>query len=89
MAKVQIEKPDRATLEAMGVFDWPIWEKEPSTFDWYYDTTEQCYILDGEVIVHTDEGDYHIKAGDFVTFEKGLSCRWEILKTIRKHYNFV
>jgi uncharacterized cupin superfamily protein len=29
-----------------------------------------------------------IKAGDLVTFPKGLSCVWDIKEPIRKHYTF-
>jgi hypothetical protein len=25
-------------------------------------------------------------AGDFVTFPKGMSCRWKVLEPVRKHY---
>ena len=31
---------------------------------------------------------YKIKAGDLVEFPKGLSCRWKVIKPVRKHYNF-
>ena len=86
---VKIEHLTEEQIQAQGIRQWPIWEKEVSTFDWFYDNTEQCLILEGEVIVKTDQGDFEIKAGDFVTFEKGLECFWEIKKEIRKHYNFL
>ncbi len=86
--KVEIKQLSKEELEKMGVFSWPIWEKEPSEFDWYYDFTEKCYFLEGEVTVVADGEEYNIKAGDFVTFPKGLSCRWIIKKKVRKHYNF-
>lgn len=76
-------------LESRKVSSWPIWTNEVSRFDWYYDETEECYILEGRVIVETPEGErIEIKAGDFVTFQKGLACTWDIKKFIRKHYNF-
>lgn len=31
----------------------PIWEKEVSTFPWYYEDQETCLILEEEVIVKT------------------------------------
>ncbi len=67
---------------------WPIWEKEVSRFDWYYDSTEHCYILKGKVIVETNNGNIEINAGDYVTFPKGLKCIWDIKEDIRKHYKF-
>ncbi|SHE61584.1 hypothetical protein SAMN02745164_00782 [Marinitoga hydrogenitolerans DSM 16785] len=83
-----IENPSDVLLKKLDVKNWPIWEKEVSTFDWYYEDTEVCYILDGEVIVHTKNYNYKIKKGNLVKFKKGLSCKWEILKPIKKHYNF-
>jgi len=88
MAKVILERLAEDEIAKRKIESWPIWEKEVSKFDWYYDSDEECYILDGEVVVKTDEGDYTIKAGDFVTFKKGLKCVWDIKKGIRKHYNF-
>lgn len=88
MSKVIIEKLTDEQINKMGIKNWPIWTKEISTFDWYYDTDEECLILDGEVDVKTDEGTYTVKAGDFVTFKKGLKCVWVVKKPIRKHYNF-
>jgi len=88
MGKVKIEKLSIKEIKARNIENWGIWEKEVSRFDWYYDSTEECLILEGEVIVETQEAKYEIKAGDFVTFEKGLKCVWDIKKNIRKHYNF-
>ncbi len=88
MSEVKIQKLSKEELEKMGVFSWPVWEKEPSEFDWYYDTQEQCYFLEGDVIVKNSQGDYHIQAGDFVTFPQGLSCTWVVKARVRKHYNF-
>ncbi|MEY1638223.1 cupin domain-containing protein [Tenuifilum osseticum] len=88
MSKVIIEKLTDEQINKMGIKNWPIWTKEISTFDWYYDTDEECLILDGEVDVKTDEGTYTVRTGDFVTFKKGLKCVWTVKKPIRKHYNF-
>ncbi|MHA1268992.1 MAG: cupin domain-containing protein [Candidatus Helarchaeota archaeon] len=87
MGKIEVRKAsDKDKKEAEG---WGIWEKEPSTFDWYYDTPESCYILEGEVVVKTDDGEeVEIKAGDFVRFPQGLKCVWNVKKKIRKHYSF-
>ena len=87
-SKIQIKKLSKKELEKLEVFTWPIWEKEESQFDWFYDEQEQCYFLEGDVIVNTKDGEYHIKAGDFVIFPKNLHCTWTIKKKVRKHYNF-
>lgn len=88
MSKVVIENFDDQTIENKGIRKWPVWEKEVSRFDWQYDGDEECLILDGEVVVETEEGVFHIKKGDFVTFKNGLKCTWDIKQPIRKHYNF-
>lgn len=88
MSKVIIEKLSNEEIIKRGINHWPIWEKEVSKFDWYYDSEEECQILEGEVEVDTPEGKFSIKAGDFVTFKEGLKCVWNVKKLIRKHYNF-
>lgn len=86
--RIEIRKLTDSEIESKGINNWPIWEKEKSRFDWFYDSTEHCLILEGSVIVETDLETVEIKAGDFVTFPKGLKCVWDIKKDIRKHYRF-
>ncbi len=84
-----VRQPDETLLKTLGVETWPIWEKEVSTFPWTYDADETCYILEGHVRVTPAQGDsIELKAGDLVTFPKGLSCTWEVLAPVRKHYRF-
>ncbi len=89
MVKIKVEKLVEEEINKKDINNWPIWEKEVSTFDWYYDETEQCYFLDGRVIVQTDDGEIEIGKGDFVTFPSGLSCVWKIVEPVRKHYRFI
>ncbi len=87
--EIKVEKPTPEYLEERNVKTWGIWEKGVSRFDWHYDMTEECYILEGEVVVETQDGKkVRFGTGDFVTFPKGLSCVWDIKKPVRKHYNF-
>ena len=87
--KIEIRKLSGKDLEARDVLSWPIWEKEISNFDWYYDRTEECYLLEGKVVVETKDGEkVEFEKGDFVTFPKGLSCIWDIKAPVKKHYNF-
>ena len=89
MKEIDIKQLTKKEIEQMGIKNWPVWTKGPSVFDWEYDMTEQCYILEGEFEVKTAQNTYHIKAGDFVTFPKRLKCTWRIIKPVRKHYNFI
>ena len=85
---INIEKPTADKLQSLGVFSWPIWTKEPSTFDWTYDEQEICYFLEGEVTVKTPTETVSFGKGDLVTFPQGLSCTWQVKKAVRKYYKF-
>jgi len=85
---VTVRKPTPQELDQMGARGWPIWECEPSTFDWEYDDRETCYILEGDVTVKTDKGDVRFGTGDLVVFPQGLKCVWSVAKKVRKHYKF-
>ncbi len=87
-SRIKVEKPGARRLKALDVINWPIWTKEPSTFEWSYDEPEMCYFLEGEVVVKTDAGEVTIGKGDLVTFPKGLSCTWQVKHAVRKHYRF-
>ena len=88
MATVKIIQLTEKEIQDRGIRNWPIWEKEVSRFDWVYDGIEECLFLEGEVTVETDQGNFDIKPGDFVIFEDGLKCTWDIKKNVRKHYYF-
>jgi uncharacterized cupin superfamily protein len=87
--EIKVQKLNQDQLKKMGIWQWPIWEKEVSRFAWSYDNVEECYFLEGNVTVETKDGkSVNFGKGDFVTFPKGLSCTWDIKKPVRKHYNF-
>jgi uncharacterized protein len=82
-------KPSPAKLEVMGVYDWPIWEKESSSFPWRYDVAETCYILRGRFIVTPEGGEpQEFSRGDLITFPAGMSCTWQVVEPVQKHYRF-
>ena len=85
---IVIRRPDADEISSSGYSSWPIWECQPSRFDWHYDEKETCLILEGEVTVETDSGEVHISPGDLVVFPEGLSCRWIVHSPVRKHYRF-
>ena len=70
---------------------WPIWQSDPSTFDWDYTQTETCLIIEGEVTV-TDrpagQDSVTFGPGDLIIFPVDLRCIWNITKPVRKHYDF-
>ena len=84
--EIIVRKPTEADKSEMRTK--PIWSCGVSEFDWYYDSSEICLIIGGEVIVEYDGGSVSFGAGDYVTFPKGLSCVWKVTKPVRKHYVF-
>ncbi len=84
---IEITAPNSEQL--VEAKSWPVWEKEPSSFDWEYKQKEVFYILEGEAQVTMPDGAKHIlKANDLVTIEKGGTVQWQITTLIRKHYVF-
>ena len=88
MSNIVIKQLSDVEIDNMGILNWPIWTCEVSEFPWQYDVEESCLILEGEVYVAVGSDTVQIKAGDFVIFPKGLSCVWQVTKSIRKHYQF-
>lgn len=87
MSEIKKKTPTQAEIEKV-LNEWSTWGCEVSNFDWEYFDTETCYIIEGEVDVKTDTGVANIKAGEMVTFPKGLKCVWDVKKPIRKVYTF-
>jgi uncharacterized protein len=87
---IKIERqPSQEHLDKLGVSQWGIWEKEVSKFPWTYDSQETCYFLEGDVIVTPVGGEsVEMGKGDLVTFPSGMSCTWDIRKSVKKHYYF-
>lgn len=88
--EIKIEhQPSQDQLNQLGVYKWPIWQKEVSKFPWTYDSQETCYFLAGTVTVTPDGGQpVTIGKGDLVIFPVGMSCTWEITEDVKKHYAF-
>lgn len=86
---IKVEKPSDSTIEAMGISDWPVWEKEKTKFSWQYDKDEICYIIKGRAeVIMLDGESVEFSEGDLITFPAGLKCLWIIKEDIQKHYFF-
>jgi len=86
--RIEIDQLEPEELEELDVFSWPVWERDEEKFEWYYDKTEQCYIVSGEATIVSEFETVTIKSGDFVIFPAGLECVWDIQSYITKHYTF-
>lgn len=87
MSEIKKVKPSKEQVKKF-LQDWSPWECDISRFDWEYGMEETCFIIEGEVKVETAKGSVEIKAGDLVTFPKGLKCVWDVKKPLRKVYTF-
>ncbi|KAJ7525413.1 hypothetical protein O6H91_17G049800 [Diphasiastrum complanatum] len=88
---IKIERnPSEDRISSLSIKSWPKWGCPPSKFPWTYDATETCYLLKGKVKVYPEgSSDYvEIGAGDLVIFQKGMSCTWDVISAVDKHYTF-
>ncbi len=83
---VIVKKPSKA--EAGRCKSWPIWQCEPSTFDWRYTEKETCLLLEGKVTVTDSKDSVSFGAGDMVIFPVDLECTWHVSEAVKKHYDF-
>ncbi|KAL7484215.1 hypothetical protein ACHAW6_009857 [Cyclotella cf. meneghiniana] len=85
-----VTQPTDEFLEKKGVFSWSKWSCPPSKFPWTYDSTESCYLLQGQVTVTPTDGrkPATFGKGDFITFPSGMSCTWDVSERVEKHYMF-
>ena len=88
--KMKIEIKTLSAKEKIdeGISSWPIWSCNVSEFDWEYEEQEACYLLEGQVEIHSELETVALSAGDFVVFPQGFKCRWKVTRPVRKHYSF-
>jgi len=83
---VIVRKPTQQEVEICK--NWPIWNCQPSTFDWAYTEKETCLILEGRVTVSDGKSSVSFGPGDLVIFPSDLECTWQVHEPVKKHYNF-
>ena len=83
---VIVRKPTQQEVSTCKA--WPIWNCQPSTFDWQYTEKETCLILEGKVTVTDTTDSVSFGPGDLVIFPQDLECTWHVKEAVKKHYNF-
>ena len=83
---VIVKKPSEE--ETKQCQSWPVWECQPSNFDWVYTEKETCLLIDGDVSVTDGSDSVSFGPGDLVIFPEGLECNWNVRKAVKKYYNF-
>tara|TARA_R110002020_G_scaffold324071_2_gene539879 strand:+ start:1227 stop:1592 length:366 start_codon:yes stop_codon:yes gene_type:complete len=70
-----------------GQFSTGVWACEPGHWNISYSEHEYCEILEGESILHDQQGGSRIlKAGDRFVIPAGFVGSWEVIKPTRKVY---
>ncbi|KQJ83513.1 uncharacterized protein LOC100840091 [Brachypodium distachyon] len=78
-----------ARLLQLGIKSWPKWGCPPGRFPLKFDARLTCYLLKGKVKASVKGSEcVEFGAGDLVVFPKGLSCTWDVIIAVDKHYNF-
>ncbi|KAJ8639106.1 hypothetical protein MRB53_015800 [Persea americana] len=82
--------PPESRLSELGIKSWPKWGCPTGKFPLKFDAEETCYLLKGKVKAYTKGSSEFVEfgAGDLVVFPKGLSCTWDVLVPVDKHYKF-
>ena len=83
---VIVKKPSEE--ESAVCQSWPIWNCEPSNFDWIYTEKETCLLIEGKVTVTDGKESVSFGPGDLVVFPEGLECNWNVQEAVKKYYNF-
>jgi uncharacterized cupin superfamily protein len=64
------------------------WEATPGTYYAVYTEYEFVHVIEGKVIITPDDGEpVKIGAGDAFVVEAGFKGTWEIIETVRKHFD--
>lgn len=86
---VRVSRPSPEELKVKGIFEWDIWEKSKSVFPWVYTNDEHCYVVEGLAVITDKAGrSYTVRKGDYVVFESGFECTWDIQEPFSKRFSF-
>ncbi|TVU15290.1 hypothetical protein EJB05_38802 [Eragrostis curvula] len=90
---ITVEKnPPEARLLQLRVKSWPKWGCPPGKYPLKFDAALTCYLIKGRVRAaikgSSSRECVEFGAGDLVVFPKGLSCTWDVVVGVDKHYNF-
>ncbi|CAM9356942.1 unnamed protein product, partial [Sphacelaria rigidula] len=74
-------------VTALGIRRWNTRDAGSGIFEWVYDTTTTCFLVEGRAVVTPNGGEPElVEAGDLITCGKGLKCTWWIQSPVIKHY---
>jgi uncharacterized cupin superfamily protein len=66
-----------------------IWEATPGTYHATYTAYEFVHMISGKIIITPDGGTpVTVKSGDAFVVENDFKGTWEIIESVRKHFDF-
>jgi len=71
--KLKTVEEAKEYLERLGYKDIYLWRDAPNThYDWHTHTFDEVrLVVEGEILIGTEEGEYLLKAGDMMVVPKG------------------
>ena len=64
------------------------WEATPGTYHATYTEYEFVYLIEGKIIITADgQSPVTVKAGDAFVVEASFKGTWEIVESVRKHFD--
>ena len=63
-----------------------LWRCDPMTFEYEFPGDEYIYVLSGELHIQTTDGDYDLKQGDIVMFNKNVKSTWTVISPFKKFF---
>jgi uncharacterized cupin superfamily protein len=61
-----------------------MWDCTAGRFNWFYDTDETVYVVEGSVIIKDGSRTRHVSAGETIFFPAGSSAEWTVPHYVRK-----
>jgi len=89
--QIRVTKPTPDEIAKMQIKSWSTWGCGVSKFPWTYGDTETAYMIAGEVTITPTDSEVRpvtLKPGDLAVFPSGMSCQWDVISPIEKHYRF-
>lgn len=73
------------STSADGLASTMVWECSEGRFDWYYDFDETVLILEGSIVLESDDMPAtRYVAGDVIFFKDGAHARWHVEGRVKK-----
>jgi uncharacterized cupin superfamily protein len=72
------------TRSADGHLSSGLWDCPAGSFTYIFPCDEIVHILEGDVIVNSQGGQRHLRAGDVAFFPQGLETRWTVRHYVKK-----